>query len=57
MQQSRSKLTKAQWQRLEPLRPGSAGLPDRKGFSNRKTGASILVGGRPLAGAPGTLGG
>ena len=57
MRRSRRKLAKVQWQRLEPLRPGKPADPDRKGFSNRKTGASTLVGGRPLAGTPGTLGG
>lgn len=45
MRRSRRKLAKAQWQRLEPLRPGSAGLPGRKGFSNhRRWQASSLAG-------------
>ena len=51
MQQPRTKLTAAQWQRLEPLLPGKATDPGRTGFNNRKTVEGMLWIAR--AGAPG----
>lgn len=41
-QEPRTKLTDAQWQRLEPLLPGKATDPGRTGFDNRKTVEGIL---------------
>ncbi len=38
----RTKLTDAQWQRLEPLLPGKPTDPGRTGFDNRKTVEGIL---------------
>lgn len=46
----RTKLTDAQWRRLEPLLPGKATDPGRSGFNNRKTVEGILWIAR--AGAP-----
>ena len=38
----RTQLTDAQWQRLEPLRPGKPADPGRTGFDQRKTVEGIL---------------
>lgn len=40
--QPRTKLTDAQWQRLEPLLPGKATDPGRTGLDNRQTVEGIL---------------